>query len=57
MPTGLHAGRACFCTIRQHGVVGTETLWLEKPRIFTIWPAIKKVCQSQLEANKLLNFL
>ena len=34
---------AAFMTQLQRGVVATETVWLEKPKIFTIWPFIQKV--------------
>ena len=36
--------KAAFKLQRQSAVVMTEAIWSTKPKIFTIWPFIEKVC-------------
>ena len=31
-------------SLQQSWVVATETTWLMKPKIFTVWPFTEKVC-------------
>lgn len=37
---------AAFQLQQPRGVVESETIWLTKPKIFTLWPFTEKVCQS-----------
>lgn len=34
----------------------TKTIWPEKPRIYTIWPLIEKVCQPRIGTMLMLLF-
>lgn len=44
MPTGMRIARGCFCITAAEQMIATETTYAAKPKIFTVWFFIEKIC-------------
>ena len=47
-PIHFHIVYGCFGA----AVIAKKIIWTAKPKVFTIWPFIEKVCQSLVQTNR-----